>query len=46
LKTWTTMSNPNVVQVGTDTNTNDPIMQVQVPVGGSRQFIQLNLGSQ
>jgi hypothetical protein len=49
LQNWTTL-NPNqapppytLQQVSTDSNTGDPIMQVQVPFTGSREFIRLNV---
>lgn len=41
LKTWTTISQPTIVQMGID-STGDPIEQVQVPVSGTSQFIRLN----
>ncbi len=42
LQTWTPVSNPTIVQVGIDSNTN-AIMQVQVPTSGSRMFIRLSV---
>lgn len=45
LQTWQTVSNPGLTQMGTDPNTGDPIMQVQVPASGSREFIQMNVTS-
>jgi cyclophilin family peptidyl-prolyl cis-trans isomerase len=42
LQTWTTATNPTIVQTGTDSN-GDPIMQVQVAESGTRQFIRLNV---
>jgi len=45
LQTWTTLSNPTIVPMGTDSNTGDPIMQVQVPMSGTKQFIRLNVTS-
>ena len=42
MKTWTTVSNPTIVQTGTD-SAGDPIEQVQVPATGSAQFIRLNV---
>ena len=41
LVNWTTLSNPVIVQTGTD-SASDPIEQVQVPVTGTQQFIRLN----
>jgi len=41
LQTWTTASSPT--QIGFDASTNDPIMQVQVPVTASLQFLRLNV---
>jgi len=43
LQTWTTITNPTIIQTGTDPNSDDPIMQAQVPINGSRQFIRLNV---
>ena len=45
LKTWTAVTNPNMTQIGTDPDTGDPMMQVQVPVpaGTSRKFLHLNV---
>jgi fibronectin-binding autotransporter adhesin len=43
LQTWTTVSNPTTTQIGTDPNTGDPILQVQVPATAPREFIRLNL---
>jgi len=40
--TWTTVSNPTIVQTGTD-STGDPIEQVRVPATGTQQFIRLNV---
>ena len=42
LQTWTTATNPTIVQTGTDSNS-DPIMQVQVAESGTMQFIRLNV---
>jgi cyclophilin family peptidyl-prolyl cis-trans isomerase len=42
LQTWTTATNPTIVQTGTDAN-GDPIMQVQVAESGTMQFIRLNV---
>jgi len=45
LQTWTTVTNPKVVQIGNDTSTTegDPILQVQVPATGTRLFLRLNV---
>jgi hypothetical protein len=46
LQTWTTVSPPDLSQqVGTDSNTHDPIMEVGVKTTGTRQFIRLNVTS-
>ena len=45
LVNWTTLVNPTTTQTGTDANTGDPIMQVQVPASGTKEFIQLNVTS-
>jgi len=47
LKTWTTLTNPTIIQTGTDTTKTppDPIMQVQVPASGTKQFLRLNVTS-
>ena len=45
LQNWTTLTNPTIIQTGTDPTTGDPIMQVQVPTTGSTQFIRLNVTS-
>jgi len=42
LQTWTTVSNPTITQTGTDSN-GDAIMQAEVPVSGTAQFIRLNI---
>jgi hypothetical protein len=42
LQVWTTVTNPIFAQIGTDSS-NDPIMQVQVPITGTKQFIRLNV---
>lgn len=42
LQTWTTLTNPTIVQTGTDSSS-DPIMQVQVPESGTIQFVRLNV---
>jgi len=43
LQTWTTVANPIITQTGTDPNTGDPIIQFQVPVTGTREFLRLNV---
>jgi hypothetical protein len=43
LKNWTTVTNPSIVQTGNDPVTGDPIVQVQVPASGSKEFIRLNV---
>ena len=43
LQTWTTVANPIMIQTGTDSTTGDPMMQVQVPVSGNKEFIRLNV---
>ena len=55
LKTWTTvavatMPSPtiletgvSIIQTGTDSTTGDPIIQAQVPITGTKQFIRLNV---
>jgi len=55
LQTWTTVAvatMPNltiietgvaIIQTGNDPNTGDPIMQAQVPLTGTKQFIRLNV---
>ena len=43
LTTWTTSANSITVQTGTDSVTGDPLMQVQVPFSGSREFIRLQV---
>jgi hypothetical protein len=43
LHNWITLLNPTVVQVGTDSTTGDPIMQVQVPASGTTGFLQLEV---
>ena len=45
LQAWTPVPNPIIVQAGTDPNTGDPIMQVQVAVTGPSQFIRLRVTS-
>ena len=45
LLNWTTVSNPNIVQTGTDAVTGDPILQVQVLATGTQEFIRLNVTS-
>ena len=46
LQTWTTVAtepSPMIIQTGTDSNTGDPIMQAQVPLTRTPQFIRLNV---
>ncbi|HEV3272310.1 MAG TPA: peptidylprolyl isomerase [Candidatus Methylacidiphilales bacterium] len=43
LQNWTTVTNPTFVQTGSNSTTGDPIIQVQVPVTGAKQFIRLNV---
>jgi cyclophilin family peptidyl-prolyl cis-trans isomerase len=43
LQTWTTVSNPTIVQTGANATTGDPTMQVQIPASGTKQFIRLNI---
>jgi len=43
LLTWSTVTSPTITQVGTDSITQDPIMQAKVPAAGSREFIRLNV---
>ncbi len=43
LVTWTTVANPTVLASGSDAHTGDPIMQVGVPLNGSREFIRLSV---
>ncbi len=43
LVTWTTATNPTVLASGSDPATGDPIMEVGVPLTGSRGFIRLNV---
>jgi autotransporter-associated beta strand protein len=54
LQTWTTLTLTTTTptpttytlqQVDTDSTTGDPIMQVQVPITGTKQFIRLNVTS-
>ncbi|HUB66305.1 MAG TPA: putative Ig domain-containing protein [Candidatus Methylacidiphilales bacterium] len=45
LQTWTTVTDPTIVQIGTDPNRDDPIMQVQIPFAGTGEFIRLNVTS-
>jgi hypothetical protein len=45
LQAWTTLTAPALIQTGSDLNTGDPIMQAQVPVSGTTQFIRLNVTS-
>jgi len=43
LQNWTNVTNPTITQIDTDPNTNDPIMQVEVPVMTTRAFIRLRV---
>ncbi len=43
LETWTTVTNPTLLQTGNDPITGDPIMQAEVPVTGSKEFLRLNV---
>jgi hypothetical protein len=43
LITWTTLTNPCVVQTGADPNTGDPMMRVTIPVTGSQEFVRLSV---
>jgi cyclophilin family peptidyl-prolyl cis-trans isomerase len=43
LQTWTTVTNPTIVQTGANATTGDPTMQVQIPASGANQFIRLNI---
>jgi len=43
LQTWSTVTTATPAQTGTDTNTGDPIMQVQVAETGTRQYMRLNV---
>ena len=49
LQTWTTVTptstpvSDTVEQIGTDSSTNDPIIQIAVPFSGTREFIRLNV---
>lgn len=48
LNTWTTVTPDNTVNVGTDSATGDPLIQVQVkvnPTGAPKEFIRLNVTS-
>jgi len=45
LQTWTTLTNPTIVPTGIDPNTGEPIMQAQVPLTGTNEFIRLNVFS-
>ena len=40
---WTPVPSTNMVQVGNDSTTGDPIMQAQVPMTGSSQYLRLNV---
>jgi serine/threonine-protein kinase len=43
LKTWTTVTNPTIIVTGLDPTTQDPIMQAQVQMMATPQFIRLNV---
>lgn len=43
LQTWTPVSQSSVFEIGSDSSTGDAIMQAQVPVSGTKQFVRLNL---
>jgi hypothetical protein len=43
LLNWTTLTNPTIIQTGTDPVTGDPIMQVQVPWNGPQEFMRLQV---
>jgi fibronectin-binding autotransporter adhesin len=43
LQNWTTLTDPISSQVGTDSNTNDPIVQVAVPISATQQYIRLRV---
>jgi hypothetical protein len=45
LKTWGAATNPIFTQLRLDSNTHDPIIQVQVAFTGAKQFIRLNITS-
>ena len=45
LRTWQTITNPAFIETGLDPVTGDPILQVQVPVTASAQFIRLSVTS-
>jgi len=51
LQNWTTVTPKStpisdwVEQIGTDSDTGDPIMQVTVPMSGAREFIRLEISS-
>jgi peptidyl-prolyl cis-trans isomerase A (cyclophilin A) len=46
LQTWTSVTSPTTVEVGSNPTTGDAIMQVQIPVSGAEQFIRLSLTQQ
>ena len=46
LQTWQPVSDPTFTKIGTDATTGDSIMQVQVPMTGSKQFLRLNVTTQ
>jgi hypothetical protein len=45
MKAWTTVANPTITQIGNDSNTTngDPILQAQVPLTGTKEFIRLDV---
>jgi len=45
LQNWQTEANPTIAEIGLDSVTNDPIMQVTVPAYAGAQFIRLNVTS-
>jgi hypothetical protein len=46
LQTWSTVNSPAIFQqVGTDTTTGDPMMEIGVVAAGAPQFIRLNVKS-
>lgn len=42
---WTAATNPTFSQIGTDSATGDPLIEVTVPSSRSREFIRLNITS-
>jgi hypothetical protein len=45
LKTWTTVTPSFTRNIGTDTSTLDPIIEVGVPTNGASQFLRLQVSS-